>query len=316
MRDVRSLAWLLEPENPSSRYLALTRLLGRAEDDPEVRTARSAIPAQEPAKSILDAQWPEGYWMRPGSVYSPKHKATVWQVIFLVALGAPRTDALERACAHILEHSRLVDGRFSENKTSRGAVICLNGNLLRAMLQLDIQDRRLDESVEAMAEMVARDGFQCRYNAPKPTPARMRDGLPCAWGAIKTLGAFAEVPVTQRSPAVQAAIDQGIALLLEGNLAAGTYPTATRPSPLWRRFGFPLGFTSDLLEALAVLGALGALPGPDLEPALAVVLSRQDSSGRWALDYTPRNTWAEFGTIGEPNKWVTLRALQAVAKWE
>jgi hypothetical protein len=311
-----SLAWLLEPENPSSRYLVLSRLLGRAEDDPEVRIARSAIPVQEPAKSILDAQWPEGYWMRPGSTYSPKHKATVWQVIFLAALGVPRLDALERACAHVLEHSRLPDGRFTAQKTAQGAVACLNGNVVRAMLQFGIQDRRLAESLEALAEMVARDGFQCRYNAPKPTPTRMREGLPCAWGAIKALGAFAEVPAAQRSPAVQAAIDQGTALLEEGNLARGAYPTATRPSPLWQRFGFPLGFTSDLLEALEVLGALGAPPPPGLDAALALVRDRQDASGRWALEYTPRNTWAEFGTIGQPNKWVTFRALQALAKWE
>jgi hypothetical protein len=316
MSEEQPLAWLLEPENPSSRYLALTRLLGQSNDDPEVHAARSAIPSHDPARSILDAQWPEGYWMRPGPGYSPKHKATVWQVIFLAALGAPRLEALERACDHLLEHSRLPDGRFSENKTSQGAVICLNGNLLRAMLQLGINDPPLEQSLEALAEMVARDGFQCRYNAPKPTPARMREGLPCAWGAIKALGAFSQLSVSQRSSAVQSAIDRGIALLQQGDLAAGTYPTATRPSPLWQRFGFPLGFTSDLLEALDVLGTLGAPPGPGFEAALAVVRSRQDSSGRWALEYTPRNTWAEFGTVGQPNKWVTLRALHVLHRWE
>jgi len=316
MRDSQALAWLLEPENPSSRYLALTRLLGRPADDPEVQAAQTAIPAHDPARSLLAAQWPEGYWMRPDSSYSPKHKATVWQVIFLAALGAPRLEALERACAHLLEHSRLPDGRFAEKQAAQGAVACLNGNLVRAMIQLGVQDPRLDASVEALAEMVARDGFRCRYNAPKPAPARMREGLPCAWGAIKALGAFAEVPAVHRSAAVQAAIERGITLLSEGNLATGAYPTATRPSSLWRSFGFPLGFSSDLLEALEVLGALGAPQAPDFEAAVAVVRRHQDGSGRWTLEYTPRNTWAEFGTMGQPNKWVTFRALQALASWE
>jgi hypothetical protein len=316
MNHKQTLAWLLEPENPSSRYLGLARLLGRPQDDPEVRAAQSAIPSQDPAKSILDAQWPEGYWMRPGSSYSPKHKATVWQVIFLAALGAPHTERLEHACLHLLEHIRLPDGRFSENKTGQGAYSCLNGNLLRAMFQLGLQEPRLDESLEALAEMVARDGFRCRYNAPKPAPTRMREGLPCAWGAIKALGAFAEVPVARRSPQVQAAIEQGITLLSGDDLAAGAYSTATRPSPLWRRFGFPLGFTSDLLEACQVLGALGAPPGPGVDEALAVIRGKQDGSGRWVLEYAPRNTWAQFGEIGQPNKWVTVRALQALASWE
>lgn len=316
MTDGQTLAWLLETENPSSRYLALSRLLSVPDDDPEVQAAQSAIPNYDPAKTILDAQWPEGYWIQPGVGYSPKHKATVWQVIFLAALGAPCNEDLERACAHLLDHSRLPDGRFTAGKSSQVAVACLNGNVLRAMMQLGFKDPRLDESVEALAEMVARDGFHCRYNATKPAPARMRDGLPCAWGAIKALGAFAEVPLARRSPPVQAAIEQGITLLLEGNLARGIYPTATRRSPLWQRFGFPLGFTSDLLEALEVLGALGVPPWPGVAEALAVIRGRQDSAGRWSLEYTPRNAWVGFGETGQPNKWVTFRALQVLAMWE
>ena len=69
--------WLLAPENPSARYLALTRLLDRAPGDGEAREAQAAIPAWGPARAILDAQWPEGYWIRPGVGYSPKYKATV-----------------------------------------------------------------------------------------------------------------------------------------------------------------------------------------------------------------------------------------------
>jgi hypothetical protein len=304
--------WLLEPEDPSARYLALTQLLGDPADDPEVQAARETILTSPPARAILDAQWPDGYWMRPGVGYSPKHKATVWQIIFLASLGAPRTEALERACNYVLDHSRLPDGRFSAHKTAGGAVACLNGNLLRALLHFRIEDPRLEQSIEALAEMVAQDSFHCRYNARKPTPARMRDGLPCAWGAIKALAAFAEVPEQHRSPAVQAAIEQGRAFLLGSDLATGRYPTATRPSPLWRTFGFPLGFTSDLLEALEVLGRLGAEPAPQLAAALQVVRRKQDASGRWVLEYTPKNTWTDFGQIGEPNKWLTLRALLAL----
>ncbi len=316
MMETGTLAWLLSPDNPSSRYLTFAHLLDRPSHDPEMRAAQAAIPSADPARLILEAQWPEGYWMRPGIGYSPKHKATVWQVLFLAALGAPRTQALELAGLYVLEHSRLPDGRFSAHKKAPEAVACLNGNLLRALLQLGFEDPRLDESIEALAEMVARDAFHCRWNARKPTPARMRDGLPCAWGAIKALGAFAEVPPAQRSPSVQAAIGQGIAFLLEGDLASGGYPTATKPSRLWHWFGFPMGFTSDLVEALEVLGALGAPEHPRLTAALEVVRGRQDSAGRWALEYTPRNTWASFGEVGQPNKWVTLRALRALKKWE
>ncbi len=306
------LPWLLEPQNPSARYLALTHLLDYPADDPEVVEARSEIPRWGPARAILDSQWPDGYWMRPGVGYSPKHKATVWQVVFLAALGMPRTEAMDRACAYVLDHSRLSDGRFSAYKTAKGAVACLNGNLLRAMSQLGYQDPRLDESLEVLAETVARDGFSCRFNASSPLPARMRDGLPCAWGAIKTLGAFAQVAEEERSPTMRSAVKAGLAFLLGGDLPSGDFPTATCTSPLWQMFGFPLGYTSDLLEGLEVLGQLGAGRHPGVAPAVEIVLSKQDKSGRWALEHAPDNTWAVFGKVGQPNKWVTLRALRAL----
>jgi hypothetical protein len=310
------LPWLLEAENPSARYLALTRLLGCSPDEPRAAEAQAAIPHAMPARAILEAQWSEGYWMGPGIGYSPKFKATTWQVIFLAALGAPRSESTDRACAYVLAHSRLPDGRFSAYKSAKGAVACLNGNLLRAMLQLGSEDRRVDESLEVLAEMVARDRFRCRFNAPSPPPARMRDGFPCAWGAIKVLGAFAEVPEEERPAGARAAIELGLDFLLNGDLASGGYPAPTGPSPLWRRFGFPLGFGSDLLEALEVLGRLGAEQDARLSAAVEVVQGKRDEAGRWRLEQTPDNTWASFGREGQPNKWVTLRALQALKGWE
>jgi hypothetical protein len=313
------MPWLLESENPSARCLALTGLLDRPHDDAEVLAARAAIPGWSVARAILDAQWPEGYWIAPGVGYSPKYKSTVWQVIILAALGMPRTTAVERACDCVLSDSRLPDARFSAKKTEQGAIVCLGGNLLRALMQLECEDPRIAESVEALAESALRDGYRCRYNALQDEsgawPWHMRDGLPCAWGAIKALGAFAEVPEAQRSPAVRDAIGAGVELLLGGNLVGGEYPTATEPSPLWQQFGFPLGYTSDLLEALEVLGGLGVDLGAQLAPALHLVQSKRDASGRWVLEHTLDNTWARFGEIGKPNKWVTLRALRLLKLW-
>ena len=190
----------------------------------------------------------------------------MWQVIFLAALGAPRTEAIDRACAHVLDHSRLPDGRFSAHKTAQGAIACLNGNLLRAMLQLGCEDPRLEESLEALAEhggprWLPLPVQRCHV----PARQRMRDGLPCAWGAIKALGAFAEVPEEQRSPAVREAVEAGD----RRSCWTVTWPAATiqrppSPAPSGSSFGFPLGYTSDLLEALEVLGRVGVTAHPRL----------------------------------------------------
>ncbi|MFC2023279.1 nitrogen fixation protein NifH [Chloroflexota bacterium] len=316
MMDPDILGWLLELENPSARYLALTQLLDRPQTDPEAASARAAILDWGPARAILDAQWPEGYWVHPGVGYSPKHRATVWQIIFLAALGAPCTGPVERACGYVLANSRLGDGRFSAYKTAQGAIACLNGNLLAAMQHLGYHDARLDESLEALASMVERDGFRCRFNAPSPLPARMHDGLPCAWGAVKMLGAFGAIPAEERTEPVRDAIAAGVEFLFGTDLAGGTYPTATTPSPLWHQFGFPLGYTSDLLEILLVLGQLGLARDARLGEAIGVLISKRLPSGKWSLQHTPKSTWGTFGRLGTPSKWITLRALRVLRDWE
>jgi hypothetical protein len=85
---------LLEPDpaNPGVRYFALRELLGQPEDDPEVQSARAAVMATGPVPAILDAQYPGGYWVKPGPGYGPKYRGTVWQIIFLAQLGADGSD--------------------------------------------------------------------------------------------------------------------------------------------------------------------------------------------------------------------------------
>lgn len=309
------LPWLLGPENPCVRYLALTELLDRPANDPEVVATRQKILNFRPVRRILDAQWPDGYWMHPGVGYSPKYKATVWQIIFLAAMGVPRCDPVERAVEYVLIHSRLPDGRFSARQDDKGAFLCLNGNLLRALVRFGYaDDPRAMATRRALAEQIARDGLRCRCNAPlSRRPRHMSDGLPCAWGAIKALGALSALPAAVRTPEEGEAIRQTVSFLLAHNLAAGDYPTATEASRHWSRFSFPLGYTADVLEAMQVLLQAGvAADHPRLQAAGSLVLAKQDGQGRWLLEYTPGKTWASFGPRNKPSQWVTLRALRVL----
>ncbi|MBC8446423.1 MAG: hypothetical protein H8D78_01610 [Chloroflexi bacterium] len=322
------IPWLLEPDNPSARYRTLVELLDRPPDDAEALAAQQAILAMRPVRRILDAQWPAGYWMHPDVGYSPKHKATVWQVIFLAQLGLPRCEPVERAVEVVLAHSRLSGGtvpgtdvpeaRFSALKDASGAILCLNGNLLRALSRFGYGDApRVQATRAAMVAQIHRDEFRCRANGRTPSgrrPARMGDGLPCAWGAIKALGALLTVPPQRRRPAEQAAIELGVRFLLSHDLTQADYPTTGETSPLWFQFAFPLGYPVDLLELLDVLLTAGVAADRRVQPALELVLSQQDEQGCWALEHTPRNMWASFGRRGQPNKWVTLRALSVLKK--
>jgi hypothetical protein len=302
------LDWLLEAANPSARALTLRHLAGRPAGDPEVQAAQAAIPTWGPARDILAAQWPAGYWMAPGPGYSPRHRATVWQVIFLGALGAPRTHAVDAACAYVLEHSRLPDGPFSAGRTPNQATASLNGSLLRAFAQLGYEDPRLHGAAQALAGMVLRPRF-------RPQAGREGPGLSVG-DAASALAGLVAVPGPQRSPAIDEAIGVAVETLLAGRGTALLLGPPERGSQDWRRFGFPPAGSPDLLEAAEALVEAGQGADPRLAAALDLVWSKHDPDGRWALERAPDNTWASFGQVGRPSKWVTIRALRVLSMEE
>ena len=56
-----------------------------------------------------------------------------------------------------------------------------------------------------------------------------------------------------------------------------------------------------------------AKPSKRREAVLELIRSKQDEHGRWALEYDyPGKTWLDFGNKKQPNKWVTLRALEVL----
>ena len=314
MSGASVLNWLLDPAHPSSRYLALRDLLGRPETDPDVVSARAAIASAPPARQILDAQYPAGYWIGPGRGYSPRHKATVWQLIALADLGTAPSEATSRACAHVLESTLLPRRRmFSAHAHSTGLYPCLNGDLLRALRDLGYgQDERLRRVSEALARWVVARNWSCPRNSAQPRDSSTWQ--PCAWGCVKVLHALAGVDEEQRSPAMREAIACGLRFLLARDLTADVVPGHVDLPAQWLRFSFPSGYGSDLLEALLVLRMLGA---PDAQPrAQQYLRARRDARGRWALDRAVPNTWASFGAEGAPNRWVTLRALLALGQPE
>jgi len=230
----------------------------------------------------------------------------VWQVIFLAALGPPRTRAIDAACAYVVEHSRLPDGRFSAGKTAGQATASLNGSLLRAFGQLGYEDPRLQETAEALAAMVLRTGLP-----PGDRQARTQRGGARLAAAARALAGLVAVPEQLRSPAMGEAMDLAAEILLgEEGHALLRGQGGRGESGEWQRFAFPPADTPDLLEAIEALVEAGHGADPRLAGALELVRNKQDHNGRWALERVPDNTWAGFGQVGRPNKWVTIRALR------
>lgn len=251
------LPWLLEPDTvqPAIRYFALRDILGRNEDDSEVKEAQAAIMASGPVPAILAAQEPEGYWCKPGPGYGPKYQGTVWQVIFLAQLGADGADPRVHAgCEYVLSHSIASTGWFSVNGTPSAFIHCLAGNLGAALIDLGwLGEKRLQSALEWQAQTITGEGVADskdkstpeRYYSYTPGPlfaCGPNGGLPCAWGAVKAMLALSKVPPSLRTQRMQSAIRQGIAFLLSHDPAVADYPfgSGNKPSRVGSNSAIPL----------------------------------------------------------------------------
>ena len=314
--------WLLEPDpdNPGVRYFVLRDLVGLPEDDRAVRKARAGLMRGGPIPAILEAQSPDGTWVKPGSGYSPKYRGTVWQILLLAELGADPVDLrVRRGCEALLHGAVASTGGFSPyaNAVSSGVLHCLNGNMVYALQKLgfggDPRIRRaLDWQVGAIlgeAEVkffksgTSGPGFACGINL----------GQPCGWGAAKAMNALLEVPPRSRTRRMKRALQVGADFLLSRDPSEADYPYTERVSSTWFKLGFPLSYWSDVLEISWILVRLGYARDPRLRPALDRIHEKRDSEGRWRLGNSLNGKmWVDIERRGKPSKWVTLRAMRVL----
>jgi hypothetical protein len=87
------------------------------------------------------------------------------------------------------------------------------------------------------------------------------------------------------------------------------------------RLTHPNRYFYDVLRALDYFRAAGTFTGtaPDarLGEAIDYLRSRRRDDGRWDLDWSPNGrTWFDMEELGEPSRWVTLRALRVLRWWD
>jgi hypothetical protein len=322
-----SLAWLLEPESPGVRYLALRDLADEV-GGAEITRARKAAYGDGPIATILENMSAEGYWAKEGPGYLPKYRSTVWALIMLAQLGASakQDDRISQACSYLLEHGLADGGQFSASGPPSGTADCLQGNMCWALTELGCDGPRLDSAYEWMARTVTGEGLA--PNSERNAPLRYYAGqcgpifacgsnnkLSCAWGGAKVMLAFGVLPKERITPLIEAAIQQGVDFLFSVNPAEATYPSgfADKPSGNWWKFGFPIFYVTDILQIVEALVGLGYGRDPRLENALTLIREKQDEEGRWPLEYSyTGKTWVDFGPKKQPNKWVSLRALRVL----
>jgi len=325
-----SIDWLLQPIDIGVKYLAMRDLVET--DEKELMAANKKAHDEGQIAQVLAKMTKDGYWEEPGAGYNPKYTGTVWSIILLSQLGASieMDKRIATACSYLMEHTLTKDGHFTMNGLPSGMIDCLQGNLCSALLDLGIENPRLDKAFEWMARSVTGEGIApmgdktaaIRYYSGKCGPKFACGGnkkLPCAWGGVKVMLAFSKLPKEKRTPLINKAINMGVDFLFSTDPADADYPCGynNKPSGNWWKFGFPVFYVTDLLQNVEALVGLGYGHDPRLARALDMIREKQDTQSRWSLEYEyTGKTWVDFGVKKHPSKWVTLRALRVLKALE
>jgi hypothetical protein len=313
MKSKSALDWLLEEDQPSVRYLTLTRLLGRPPDDPEVVAAKEMIPRKGWAEQILSKQDRAGWWVSGKSLYQPKYLSTNWMLLILAGLGLTKANPRIATASDLwIERFSKEDGGFAMDG-SKGGHLCTTGNTTRALVRFGYADH---PAVRAAFEWLAR--------------TRDKNGGWSCFGSGRNLdswegmSAFAVYPKEKWTEGMKRAVELGAEYYLGKELhkQGAEYPP-------WYRFHYPVHYYYDVLVGLDFMTALGYGTDPRLRFALDLLRKKRRPDGRWNLDAVhpdaeggiaewyanhPKRAPTPFALEkpGEPSKLITLKAMEVL----
>ncbi len=337
-----TMDWLLEEDNPPVRYLTLKNLLGMSARAAKVSRAKSRLTEYGVTQAILEGA--PNSWDADDRAYW-KYTGIYWQLIFL---GQFLADGKDPRIAKAVDC--IIDERKWVQKTGGH---CLTANILAALARLGYGNHRVvrQETEALAARIVDDDGIKCAamdysllsrcYMAqPKlllafaQVPPKKRSTT--IGSAIKLLvekllqhevhvyspGNLRQwQEILERAPK-RAALPKGetvkgwIGERREQFLASEGIGTR-RPKPGWLRFGFPLHYNSDILEAMYALALLGTPMSPKLKKPLKVIKEKMTFDGKWIMQNSLNGKMlADVEEKGKPSKWLTYFAYYVLNHFE
>jgi hypothetical protein len=279
----------------------------------------------------------EQFWADDKGAYQ-KYRGKYWQVIFMGQFLADRQDPrIAGGVSDLLADRKWVHRRGAQ---------CLTANMLTAFRRLGYRDHPVvQKETEVLAERFLSDqGIDCEAMIYSPL-SRCYMALPKLLFCFGEVPAAQQSAAQQAAIEwiTQTLLDHSVYVYVPGNRkqwheavlaqapkAADLPPGQTvkgwvadrsarfaaehglgEPVPKrgWTKFGFPLNYNSDVLEAMLALAAVGTPMSAALEQPLQVIRDRRTADGVWLLDKSFNGKmWADVEVRAQPSKWITLFA--------
>jgi hypothetical protein len=296
----RVIDWLLDAD-PAIRWQVMRDLT----DTPAeiVAAERSRVASEGWGPRLLDQQRPDGQW--GDGVATPFWWSNMYTLLFLRDLGVDPASVRARTAINLVRDRVTWGPWFGNSPFFEGEVEpCINGRVVALGAYFGERSDRLVDRL--LSEQLADGGWNCEAER-----GSVRSSFHTTICVLEGLLAFekafgAAPPVTDaRKRAQEYLLDRRLLRRLS---------TGEIIDPTWRQFAFPTLWYYDVLRALDYLRAAGVQPDARVEEAVATVLEQRQDDGRWLLDVRHPDTLHEecAGTVGAPNRWITLRALRVL----
>jgi len=295
------IEWLLDSD-PSIRWQVMRDLT----DTPAAAVAaeHGRVASEGWGPQLLEQQRSDGQWGDGNS--HPFWWTNLYTLLFLRDLGidpasAPARAAIDRVREHVTWGPEFGNSPFFEGEVEP----CINGRVVALGAYFDVRSDRLVDRL--LGEQLADGGWNCEAER-----GSVRSSFHTTICVLEGLLAFEQA--YGASPSVSEARKRGHEYLLERRLLR-RLSTGEIIEPTWTRFAFPPLWHYDVLRALDYFRAATVPPDPRTDEAVAIVRRHCQDDGRWPLDIRHRDTLYEelAGPIGEPNRWITLRARRVLA---
>jgi len=300
------IRWLLDSD-PSIRWQVLQDLTDAPEE--EVAAERAKIATEGWGAQLLALQGADGSWA--GEAWNQGWDSTMHVLSLLRELGLdPECEQARRAVSLVRDHVRWrgwdLDGSwhgwdFVGNPFFAGEVEpCINGQVAASGAYFGQDIQRIIERL--LGEQMDDGGWNCEQ------------GNGSTRGSFNTticvLEALLEYELANGSSAeLMEDRLRGQEYLLERRLFR-RLSTGEIVDLDWTRCSFPTWWHYDVLRSLDYFRKAGVTPDERMAEAIALVLSKRDSDGRWLVENRHPGTMAVEVEEGEGrlSRWNTLRA--------
>lgn len=314
------IEWLLNSDEPWTRYRTLVDLLDRPEDDAEVQAARAAMVAHPQVQDLIEqaAAWPGFALKRHNDAKHPIYALSTLADFGFRASDPGISPIVEAVMAHQSE-----EGAFQTKlrlyKRFGGLdgeywtwMACDAPTLLTALLAFGLtpeEDERVQRAVDHLAGLAEDNGWRCKA-APElgdfKGPGKRED--PCPIANVYALKALSQAPELIDSAATRAGAE---ALLWHWGPECERKVYLFGLGAFFRRLKYPFVWY-DILHVVDVLSRFPFVhDDPRFQEMAATLAAQADDAGRYtaASMYRAWKGWS-FADKKTPSPWLTFLALR------